>query len=263
MKDKKQQPSYLLEFPHPLRLMVMRRGHLLRTIKTRGLVTLLKVGSSSWLLVRIKLAADQNQKETWDFAHELSRLVKLELNQEIYVEPASKIGQYHKLTHSANSGVAYPGPDSHLVSRRAQFESFASGPNFSTAVSGSGATLNSPALSLPSLNQSNNSTVHCPHLATMPKLPAEQLQNMAKTDKIGVDCPALHDLPGWSDLTPVKQRMFETEAAQLIKNGLAVSPDMSGSEHSTILLLRFQPTASKALKAFLAKALQPVLSLPA
>ncbi len=258
MKEKKQQPAYLLELPHAIRLIVMKRGHLLRSVKTRGLVALLKDGQNSWLQARIKLAADENQKETWDFAHELSRLIKLELNQEIYVEPASKAGQYHKLTHADDSSASHPGPDSQQSGRPAPFESFASGPNFSTAVSGLGATLNGPGLSPFALSQSNRSAIQSPHLAIMPKLPTEQLHDTAKSDKIGVDCPALHDLPGWSDLTPIKQRMFETEAAQLIKNGLAVSPDMSGSEHSTLLLLRFQPTTSRALKAFLAKALQPV-----
>ncbi len=47
---------------------------------------------------------------------------------------------------------------------------------------------------------------------------------------IRLKCPALPDLPGWSDLGRNQQKMFETEAAQLIHNGLKLAPHESAIE---------------------------------
>lgn len=257
MKEKSKDPVYLLEVPHPLRHIIMKRGHLLRSVRTRGIGTLNRSGENSWIQSRMKASGGEEAAESWDFAHELSRLFQTELSQEVYVEPGSKVGRYQALVRGSEDQNESAAEAAGRGSPHTPAFNFGSGANFASGISGLGMTggVSSP-FSLSSGHAGALPGVPDPVSAIKPKMPGEAQAGNAKSE-IGVECPSLRSLAGWETISPVKQRMFETESAQLIKKGLALEPGVAAltGETGTLHMLSMQPNASRQLKRFLAEAL--------
>lgn len=260
MKKTHKEPVFILETTPTLRTLILNRGHLLRSCRTRRVSAISGPGPNSWLQAAVVPNPGESKEDTWDKAHQLAALFERELRHDVYVEPGSKAGRYQSTVNPESSPDAEAEP-------RATPNSFAHspfdpGPNISTGLSG----LN--GFGGTGISQIGFGPAHGMAGGRMPDPMANQFSaapgkiedligDQAKPKQLEVTCPALYELPGWSELKKTKQQMFETEAAQLIKKGLSIEDleSIPPSERSTLELVRLQPDASKSLKRFLNDAL--------
>src|SRR5580693_5813423 len=98
MKKTRQEPVFLLEMPHALRHMIMRRGLMLRSSRARTLSCMNKGGPKAWLEAKLIVSPGESEEENWDKAHALAAKFKRELHADVYVEPASEFGRFKDLT---------------------------------------------------------------------------------------------------------------------------------------------------------------------
>jgi hypothetical protein len=259
MKKTRQEPVFLMEMPHSLRHMIMRRGLMLRSGRTRTLFVLGTGGQKSWLQATLIPSPAESTEESWDKAHELAGRFRCELLQDVFVEPASKAGRYQSLMQQpelegagVNPHIASPARMPYEPNRLAGVgpspqpgmgSEFAIGPTRNPVGFGGG-------MSIPGLDLRLPSPVSYQKNGLPPDVEAF-LSNVPSAKNAQLTCPLLYDLPGWSKLPESRQQMFETEAAQLIKQGLTLTPHMPHMQRSTLELIRVQPKVSKMLKQFL------------
>ncbi|MBS2009750.1 MAG: hypothetical protein JST01_22030 [Cyanobacteria bacterium SZAS TMP-1] len=265
MKKKRQEPVFNIELDHHLRQIIMNRGHLIRGQRTRTVFAIRSRGPKSWIEARLIPTPGEDPVSNWTKAHELASKINLELRTDVYVEPASKHGRFNAISTGQVGDEANDVGGPGHVPNPSPF----AGPGFHSGVTGvnginagfagSPMGLGSGFSNMPAISglQSPNPMAHI-----APQLPPEVQQILgAKTsaENGNVKCPALYDLAGWSDLPDNLQKMFETEAAQLIYGGLKLEPDEPVPMHdlTRVDMLQLQPTISRQLKRFLDRATAP------
>jgi hypothetical protein len=287
MKDSKKkspkEPVFLLETSHQLRSLMMKRGLTLRTIRARTLGVLSKGGPKSWVEMKLVAEAGESVGETWDKAHQLAGKIKRELHSDVYVESASQHGRFKEMTSPALPSELESPEDFLSSGPNLEFGLWAGprgagmdmGPGMggaSLAPGMQGAFGNAFGMGHSSgrgnpfgMGNMNNLHGMLPNIPDPLKdlLPEQVRQVMGATagagkkeKRVDLSFPALRNLPGWADLSENKQKMFEVEAAQLAKNGLAIEAVAGDSglpqmETSALELVRLQPNVSKMLRHFL------------
>jgi hypothetical protein len=98
MKQSRKEPVFLLEMPHPLRHIIMKRGHLLRGDRTRTLCCMSKGGSKAWLEAKLIPSPGESAEENWDNAHGLAAKFKRQLHSDVYIEPTGDNGRFKEMT---------------------------------------------------------------------------------------------------------------------------------------------------------------------
>lgn len=241
MKKVREVPSFLIELPHSISHIILKRRYLLRNQKSEGVNPLRKDGSSSWLKTAIAPVSLSEPGETWNNAHTLSEKFQLEIGQHVYVEPASKVGIYASLFGDSQTEEPEAEPSSNDLQPRTHF-GVGSTVKSNIGLGGGGLSFN-PA---------------SPSMSAMSFLPAQAQQAIKDQTAQSKDvrCPMLYTLSGWMELSEVKRKMFETECAQVIKSGMN-NHDTPVGEYSTLALVAIQSSTSRALKSFLHQALKP------
>jgi len=266
-KKERKEPVFLIEMPHALRHLVMKRGQMLRSGRTRTLFCLGKGGPKSWLEAKLTPNSGESGEEDWDKAHELADKFKRELHSDVYVEPAHTAGRYRATIVSASVEPSFDplssnngGLSRHLINPSlgcnplSHFDAYyaRNGVGFAAAIfnvdSAFGGPVKKPfwAYSVPDPMADLNRTLA--PLANR-KLRAREIR-----------CSALYDLSGWIDLSDSKKLMFETESHQLIKSelmrGFGDNLPVALIGSSVVSMLVLQPEISRPLKQFLGHALE-------
>jgi hypothetical protein len=265
MKQSRKEPVFLLEMPHQLRHIIMKRSHMLRACRTRTLFNMGKGGPKSWLQAKLIPAPGESTLESWDKAHELAEKFKRELHQDVFVEPGSRAGRFHSMIEPEARDNQDQNRTDHpfLPDDPIAHTGFAHGPLTGVTGIGGGFGMGSNRSSM-GFGAGMGVDIHMPGAmghqnSGLPPEVEALMANRPATNKSEFTCPAVRELSGWSELPQSRQQMFETEAAQLIKNGLSLdtSGDLPHLERSTLALVRLQPNVSKMLKHFLDEALLP------
>ena len=242
MKETRKEPVFLLEMPHALRLLIMKRGYMLRSERTRTLMCVGKSDAKSWLEAKLISSSEHISANCWDEAHKLAARFKRELHKDVYVEPQELSGRFKDLTavsepeeydipadflpKSVDGSMGF-GPEvgmgnAMFPSSGSQFgvgAGFGARRDFGGDMFGFGAGSMQPGMpNIPGM----------PHIPDPMKdlLPESVRQAMGmgrdekkpKAKKALLKFPALAILPGWSELPEEKRAMFEVEAAQLRRN---------------------------------------------
>ena len=261
MKKTRKEPIFNIELDHHLRSFIMKRGYVIRGQRTRTLCNMSKAGPKSWLEAKLIPDSGEPVESTWGRAHRLAGQVNRELHTDVYVEPASKQGRY-------NEGVSEGQAESSAgAADQGEFLPPPARPSFGASLGlpqGGGFGVGTGVRSVFGLGSSAMPGGHghgpMSHNDILPPQVREALGEKNGAEKtIHLKCPALYDLPGWSDLGRNQQKMFETEAAQLIHNGLKLAPHESAIEGtlSKVEMLMLQPNISRPLKGFLEQASSP------
>jgi len=223
-------PTLLVEISHLTRVIVLKRGRLLRDEGSLSLSLLQTRGSKSWIVSRLA----PPQSNVWEAAHELCGRLKREFGEEVYVEPDGKPGRYHDLMLGG-------GPAEATASNT--FES-----EMGSASRHSGVSQVNGLFRPPSAHD------------FLPKSPVGDfgMGGMGSSgpgpDSNGPSTtyPALATVPGWNDLPDTKKAMFEVEAAQATHEGYqAMTGIVVIDDASRLISLAMQPHISKQLKGFL------------
>jgi len=278
MKNTRQEPVFLLEMPHALRHMIMRRGLMLRSGRTRTLCCMNKTGPKAWLEAKLILNAGESAQENWDKAHELSGRFKRELHADVYVEPACEFGRFKEMT-SPQLPLEFDGADSFMPQIDAPGFAPHTGPGPSIVPGLSHDVATGFAIG----HNSGNRDPFGMGAAGMPHIPdpmrdilPPQVRQLMGTGRYGgqkpggskrlnLTFPALRELPGSSELSETKQKMFEVEAAQLHQSpqcapedgicdlgaNLPALPDSTIAKERALAKLIVHPQISAALKRFL------------
>jgi hypothetical protein len=247
--------TILIEASHRLGHIVMKRRRLHLNGGASGLQMAMRRPDKSWLSAYVEAC-----ENPWDAAHSAAAKLKAELKEQVYAEPGEKAGRFSELTapdmpmgdssgmegfnpnpnpdRSANFGAspfALPGaPGGGNIHGMPGF-----GSSFVPGIPHSGGFAGFGNMQMP--------TVPDP-LAFLPAQVRGMLGGQAQEkshSKGRLTCPALYELPGWSELPEALQQMFEVEACQVL------------AEHS--FGLDVDGGLSKLLAAPLSKALRKFL----
>ena len=299
MKDAKNEPVFLLEMPHTLRHLIMKRGHLLRSGRTRTLMCVGKSEAKSWLEAKLLPAAADDSKESWDSAHVLAERFKRELHNDIYVEPAGLHGRFRDMTAPPEDN-AFGGLEDFMSPGETPDMGFGMGVNMGRSMMpGHGSHDPFGMMGFSAGRASNNgmfgfdsSGMGMPNIPGIPHIPdpmkdilppqvrqamgMDKGESSKKKKKAPLNFPAFAILPNWAELPESKRRMFEVEAAQLQNEEKSLSilePSISLPEHAgrgemdrtpaddqrTLAALSVNPRISAALKRFLLAAFEIIL----
>jgi len=248
MKKKRQEPVFNIELDHHLRQIVMKRGHLIRGQRTRTVFATISRGPKSWLEARLIPNPGDEAISNWTKAHELASKINAELRTDVYVEPASKHGRFNSIGTSDQSDTAPPMPEP---------SSFSTGASMGMGF-GHGAVRTPFDFGASDMGLTGVRGYNVPDpMAQINAMLSPQTQQA--NSKGLLKCHALYDLPGWFDLPANKQKMFESEAAQLVHEGLSLGAEIPQlvAALSAIEMLKLQPTISRSLKQFLMRAPLP------
>ena len=239
MKKSQEVPSFLIELPHSISSIILRRRYLLRSQKSRVVNALKRSGSSAWIKVGIASSSLLEPNDTWNNAHMLADKFQVELGQQAYVEPSSKAGIYVSLFGENQIDEPASEPSANHLSPRIPL--------------GVGATVKSNiGLGGAGFEMTRAFTPAAPN-SFLPEQAQQAIKEQTALNK-DVRCPLLYKLSGWNDLSEVKRKMFETECAQIIKAGMHNRETPTG-DYTTLALVASQASASRALKFFLHRAL--------
>ncbi|MBS1994643.1 MAG: hypothetical protein JSS83_29225 [Cyanobacteria bacterium SZAS LIN-3] len=283
----RKEPEFLIEMPHSLRHLIMKRGQMLRSGRTRTMFCLGKGGPKSWLQAKLIPNAGESTEENWDKAHEVAARFKRELHSDVYVEPANEFGRFKEMTapplppemDSADTfGMPNFGVDGGRTAPSDPFGSFGvggpsgfdpfggmpRGHSFGGAfgaVGFGGGHMNIPGM--PQLPDPMRDILP-PQVRQAMGMGQPTGDSSEKAKRKELAFPPLRDLPGFSDLPETKQKMFEVEAAQLQGDETAPAlpaelelpiPTMNMTEsidaERTLAALSVHPKISAALKRFL------------
>lgn len=298
MKEERKEPVFLLEMPHTIRHLIMKRGQMLRSGKTRTLMCVGKGDKHSWLEAKLIPSFGEHADENWNKAHELAERFKRELHTDVYVEPAGEKGRFKELTAPAEDDFGM-GAD-FLNQDVGTDHDFGMGVNIGGSVMPGlgdpfGSSMDMGFGRLPGRSGGGGAGMFgmgpsgfgmggsgMPNIPGMPHIPdpmkdllpasvrqamgMETKDSAKKKKKATLSFPALRALPGWSELSENKQKMFEVEAAQLqppvvdaMPFGPEVNmPEMAGAladttveDEKALATLSVNPKISAALKRFL------------
>jgi len=241
MKKSQEVSSFLIELPHSISSIILRRRYLLRSQKSQVVNALKKSGSSAWIRAGIAASSLPEPHDTWNNAHMLADKFQVELGQQAYVEPSSKAGIYVSLfgEDQADEPAREPSANPFL-------------PRISVGV---GSTVKSNiGLGGAGFEMTRYFTPAAPY-SFLPEQAQQAIKEQTALNK-DVRCPLLYKLNGWKDLSDAKRKMFETECAQIIKAGMNNRETPTG-DYTTLALVASQSSASRALKSFLHRALNP------
>jgi hypothetical protein len=289
--SKRNEPSFLLEMPHAMRMLVMKRGHLLRSQRTRTLMCVGKGGQKSWLEASLILGGACGDTKEWDEAHSLAKKCKRELHCDIYVEPAQAEGRFKYLTTpegatdwSDPADFMSPGTDGGHFGFGAGLSMGAGGfdasdPFGGFGPGGHGRSQRGGVDMFSSFGM--DSSLSKPNIPGMPHIP-DPLKDLLplqvreamrmksdkekkKAKKPAPEFPALRKLPSFAELPESLRMMFEAEARQLEPvmtqaGGLLPQlPDASmtsqllgpAADERFLAVLSVNPKISATLKKFL------------
>lgn len=240
MKKSQEVPSFLIELPHSISSIILRRRYLLRSQKSRVVNALKRSGSSAWIKVGIASSSLLEPNDTWNNAHMLADKFQVELRQQAYVEPSSKAGIYVSLfgENQVDDPASEPSANPSL-------------PRISVGV---GSTVKSNiGLGGAGYEMTIRSFTPAHPNSFLPEQAQQAIKEQTALSK-DVRCPLLYKLNGWTELSDVKRKMLETECAQIIKAGMNNHETPTG-DYTTLALVASQASASRALKSFLHRAL--------
>lgn len=248
MKNPNKETAYLVELPHLLGQIVHKRRYLLRTLRTSNVGVVSRRGTSTWLKTVCIPNCDLIKEESWDGAHLIAARFLNEMSHEAYVEPAAKPGRYNALLELDNPKEVSPDELSTIHNSPATPD-YASGAGLHIGF-GSGVRAD---IGLGGSFRLPGTSTFTPQANILPPQ-VEAIVNAKESLSKDMTCPMLYKLSGWSELSEVRKKMFETEAAQTIKAGLNAET-AGASEITTLGLVVLQPSTSRALKTFLRESL--------
>lgn len=226
-------PTMLIELPHVTRVIILKRGRLLRDCGSRSLSFLQTRGDKSWLVGSLA----EPFLNAWDASHDLARRLKQEFGAHVYVEPDGKPGRYHELASLGDSG---------LGAMSASDTGSAGSLGHSNTFGGFG-MVNQGGLFRPPSHHDFLPNVGAGFTGSGGLSGSEPDLNGPRTT-----FPALSTVPGWDELHECTKAMFEVEAAQITRDGYQVVTGITVvDDASRIVALALQPNISKALKRFL------------
>jgi hypothetical protein len=244
---KRTEPAFLLELPHAMRQLVMKRGYLLRSQRTRTLMCVGKGGQKSWLEAALisKAGDGQNAEENWDSAHALAGKCKRELHCDVYIEPATSNGRFKYLTTPEETSdwmnpaeLMGHGEDGNLFNMGVSMggAGFGGSDLFGAISAGLGGFGGMSEFGGPEQSRRSGGDMfgsfglpNMPNIPGMPHIPDPmkdllppqvreamgQKEEKAKAKKLAPEFPALRKLPGFSNLPESQRMMFEAEAREL------------------------------------------------
>lgn len=226
-------PTMLIELPHVTRIIILKRGRLLRDCGSRSLSFLQTRGDKSWLVGSLA----NPFLNSWDASHDLARRLHQEFGEHVYVEPDGKPGRYHELASLGDSGLGAMSPS----------DAGSAGSLCQGGISGGGMVNHGGLFRPPSHHD------FLPNVGAGFNTGSGNLSG-SEPDLNGprTTFPALATVPGWDELHECTKAMFEVEAAQITRDGYqAITGITVVDDASRIVALALQPNISKSLKRFL------------
>ncbi len=226
-------PTMLIELAHVTRIIILKRGRLLRDCGSRSLSFLQARGDKSWLVGSLA----SPWPNAWDASHDLARRLKQEFGEHVYVEPDGKPGRYHELASLGDSGLG-----------ASPSEEGSAGSIGHSGISGGFGMTNQGGLFRPPSHHD-----FLPNVGAGFNTGSGNLSG-SEPDLNGprTTFPALATVPGWDELHECTKAMFAVEAAQITRDGYqAITGITVVDDASRIVALALQPNISKALKRFL------------
>lgn len=212
----------LIEASPAASALILKRRKLFRAGGSVYVGELRKIEKKSWLKASIAVAS--SDRNAWDLAHEVASRYKKELGQLPYIEPDRAGGRYDRLVNGyqpaasddpfglANAAAMVPDP---MAAVRAMLPDIPFQPQSFGVGIGAGIG-RSP---FPGFGQSQpgfgGGFNHRPMDAASQAL--KLLNDSAREAGGEVSVPALHELPGWSDLPASTAKMFEVESLELLR----------------------------------------------
>ncbi len=224
----------LIELPHVTRIIILKRGRLLRDCGSRSLSFLQTRGDKSWLVGSLA----NPFLNSWDASHDLARRLHQEFGAHVYVEPDGKPGRYHELASLGDSGLGAMSPPE---------AAFPGSLGYGGISGGFGMTSQGGLFRPPSHHD------FLPNVGAGFNTGSGNLSG-SEPDLNGprTTFQALATVPGWDELHECTKAMFEVEAAQITRDGYqAITGITVVDDASRIVALALQPNISKALKRFL------------
>lgn len=231
MKPKlKQEEAFLIELPHAVAQIALKRRYLLRSYRTNSVQQVAKTARTSWL--RVVKEASLGGKTGWSFAYLLAEKIKHEFRQEAYVEPAHVDGRLKD-----------------ILSPRPKAQPMKAKPFQNHAI-----IHNDPFRDSVFLENQENS-VCMPKLPTfeslLPPEARESLELFSSQSRLCVS--VLRETTGWLELEPWQQKMFEVEAALTLEQLYSATMSQSQYSRDSLTLLLSAGHCSEELMKFLLK----------